>query len=530
MSKEYAIYLRKSRADIEAEQRGDGETLARHQNALLDLSAKLGLNVTHIYHEVVSGETIAARPEMQQLLSDVEKGLWAGVLVMEVERLARGETIDQGTVQRAFMYSGTKIITPMKIYDPNDEYDQEYFEFGLFMSRREYKTINRRMQRGRVASVQEGKYVGNKTPYGYSRFKLEHEKGWSLSPVPDEAAVVRMIFEWYVDGVEQDGRRIGISRICRRLNDMGIPAATGGPWVPGTVQNMMRNPVYAGFVRWNARATVKKISDGEIIRTRPRAKDAVIFPGRHEAIIDKKLFNRAQALLSSNPPHPVPSNSAMMNPLSGLVVCGCCGRKMVRRPYLNGYPDILMCPLSGCPTVSAPLDLVEKRVLGGLAEWVAGYRLRWDAADIPEDTAQLDVLRTALAKAEEQISTIETQRGSLHDLLEQGVYSIDTYLSRSKELAARATSAEDEVQKLSRLLADAELAASNKKNILPKAERLLETYQSLHNAQTKNEKLKEVISKVVYTKEKGGRWHGSPDDFEITIFPHLPDDAFYTLD
>ena len=44
------------------------------------------------------------------------------------------------------------IITPIKIYDPNDEYDEEYFEFGLFMSRREYKTIKRRMQRGRVAA------------------------------------------------------------------------------------------------------------------------------------------------------------------------------------------------------------------------------------------------------------------------------------------------------------------------------------------------------------------------------------------
>ena len=36
---------------------------------------------------------------------------------------------------------------------------EEYFEFGLFMSRREYNTIKRRLQRGRLASVREGKYV-----------------------------------------------------------------------------------------------------------------------------------------------------------------------------------------------------------------------------------------------------------------------------------------------------------------------------------------------------------------------------------
>ena len=70
---EYYIYLRKSRADAEAEQRGEGETLARHERALLELAHRLRLNVTQIFREVVSGETIAARPVMQQLLSAVEQ-------------------------------------------------------------------------------------------------------------------------------------------------------------------------------------------------------------------------------------------------------------------------------------------------------------------------------------------------------------------------------------------------------------------------------------------------------------------------
>ncbi len=161
----FCLYLRKSRSDLEAETRGEGETLARHEKALLDLAKKLNLNIVRIYREVVSGETIASRPVMQELLADVEQGMWDGVLVMEVERLARGDTIDQGIVAQTFKFSNTKIITPMKTYDPNNEFDEEYFEFGLFMSRREYKTINRRLQNGRIASVTEGKYVGNNPPY-----------------------------------------------------------------------------------------------------------------------------------------------------------------------------------------------------------------------------------------------------------------------------------------------------------------------------------------------------------------------------
>jgi site-specific DNA recombinase len=205
------IYLRKSRADREAEARGEGETLARHERILLDLAKKRGYNVGAIYKEIVSGETISARPVMQQLLREVESGMWDGVLVVEVERLARGDTIDQGVVARSFQYSNTLIITPLKTYDPNNEYDEEYFEFGLFMSRREYKTIRRRLTAGRESSAKEGKYCGSKPPYGYSRVKLVGEKGWTLQPVPDQAEIVKLIFNLYVHGVS--GERIVISFI-----------------------------------------------------------------------------------------------------------------------------------------------------------------------------------------------------------------------------------------------------------------------------------------------------------------------------
>lgn len=164
-SGEYALYLRKSRADYEAEARGEGETLARHEKMLIELARRYNFSIGKIYREIVSGESIEARPVVQELLKDVQSGRWKGVLVVEVERLARGDTMDQGRVAKSFKFSDTKIITPIKIYDPNNEFDEEYFEFGLFMSRREYKVINRRLQRGRLASVKEGKYVGSIPPY-----------------------------------------------------------------------------------------------------------------------------------------------------------------------------------------------------------------------------------------------------------------------------------------------------------------------------------------------------------------------------
>jgi DNA invertase Pin-like site-specific DNA recombinase len=130
----------------------------------------------------------------------VEQGRWSGVLVTEIERLARGDTIDQGIVAQTFKAGNTKIITPAKTYDPNDEFDEEYFEFGLFMSRREYKTINRRIQRGRLTSVKEGKFISSVPPYGYNKAKLPDDKGYSLVINEAEANVVQLIYDLYIKG------------------------------------------------------------------------------------------------------------------------------------------------------------------------------------------------------------------------------------------------------------------------------------------------------------------------------------------
>ena len=68
----YYAYLRKSREDQEAESHGGGETLARHEHILRELANRYHIQISRWYREVVSGETIAARPEMLHLLNDIE--------------------------------------------------------------------------------------------------------------------------------------------------------------------------------------------------------------------------------------------------------------------------------------------------------------------------------------------------------------------------------------------------------------------------------------------------------------------------
>lgn len=513
----YCIYLRKSRADEEAETRGEGETLARHEKILLDLAKKMNLAITKIYKEVVSGETISARPVMQGLLTDVEKGAWDGVLVVEVERLARGDTIDQGIVAQTFKYSDTKIITPMKTYNPNNEFDEEYFEFGLFMSRREYKTINRRLQRGRLESVKEGKYLGNVPPYGYVRKKLDGQKGYTLEPHPEQSKVVQLIFNLYTNGS-------GVSIIARKLNNMKIPPAKGSHWVPSTIRGILSNPVYIGKIRWNFRPQVKKMVGGEMVKERPRADKNTwdLVDGLHEPIINIDTFNLAQNKLAENPSVPAPKYLGVKNPLAGIVVCGVCGRKMIRRPYGDSYPDVLMCPITSCENVSAHLYLVEDKLLQALALWLENYKLKFDKEDQPDGSAEADLIKQAIENLGRELKTLEKQLNSLYDLLEQGVYSTDTFLERSTVINGKIATAKQDKEQLENQLKQSINKENGKKVIIPKVERVIGLYPHMDSPKQKNDLLKEVLEKVVYTKEVGGRWHAAPDDFELALYPRLP--------
>lgn len=514
----YAIYLRKSRKDLDAEALGESETLARHLAILKALAQRMELNVVRIYAEVVSGESIDARPQMQELLRDVESGIYDGVLVVEVERLARGDTSDQGRVAKTFKFSNTMIITPSKTYDPNNEFDEEYFEFGLFMSRREYKTIRRRLNAGRIASCKEGKYTGNVPPYGYARKKLDKEKGWTLEIIPEQARTVRLIFDWYRNGL--CGLPVGYTRIAEELNHLSIKSPSGGSWTQHSVQNILRNPVYAGFIKSGYRKESKKIVDGKVLRSRPLNADYTLYPGMHEAIISQDTWDAVHNRLMKRTAPSASRIRPQQNPLSGLVYCSCCHRIMQRRPYQTGRKATLICTTKDCRTVSSDLDMVEQRVLDALETWLRSGTLP-DPEQLPEKSDRVELLQQAVASCREDLSAADQQLQKQYDLLEKGIYDEETFFERSAmmkkrktELTARLKDLQMELQK--------EIAESDSvRNLLPTLQTIHDTYRTIQDPAVQNHLLKEVIDHIEYTKSESGRW-GRPDNFSLKIYPRVP--------
>ena len=116
------IYLRKSRKGDDQNET-PAETLRRHREQLLALAEKMELCVINIKEEIMSGDSIASRPAMQELLEEVEEGKYDAVLVMDIDRLGRGSMIDQGVISRTFRESETLVITPDKTYDLSDDLD-----------------------------------------------------------------------------------------------------------------------------------------------------------------------------------------------------------------------------------------------------------------------------------------------------------------------------------------------------------------------------------------------------------------------
>ncbi len=506
--KEYAMYLRKSRSDLEAEARGEMETLSRHFGILSGMADRMGITVSedNIFREIVSGESIAARPEVQKLLHNVQQGKYAGVFVVEVERLARGATSDQGIVSDSFRYTHTKIITPVKTYDPDNEFDEEYFEFGLFMSRREYKTINRRMQAGRLQSTVEGNFIGSIAPYGYK--KVKRDGYHTLALHEKESKVVRMIVEWFLYGAEVEGfdgpQLLGTTKIANRLNEMGITTKEGRRWSPEKIRTLLLNPVYVGYVKWGFKKTIKNYTDGKLTTSRPRNYDAELYPGKHPAIFTENEYAQIREKFSTNTRKSGGYGANhISNPLAHLLYCQC-GKGMSRRTY-NGpkqcksAPRYLCLQQTYCHTKSVAVTDMLKTVYESL------LLLKKDTeTKLQNQEYIVDTKASEIAEMKSNLAELQATETKLYDYLERGIYDEETFVARRTKL-------KNEIASLKSLITKKEQERPPQIDYQNRIVKLEDAIVALSDetlsAGTKNAFLRDIIEKIIYYRDDEESYH-----------------------
>lgn len=507
---QYVKYLRKSRFDRDYADLSIEETLKRHEAILDKLASDRGFYVVKTYYEVVSGESIAARPEVQKLLEEVNAGIYAGVLVVDVERLARGNGADQAYISQVFQFSGTKIITPMKTYDPSNEFDEEYFEFGLFMSRREYKTINRRLIRGRESSASEGKYLGSIAPYGYKRQKLEKEKGYTLVENPEEAAAVRKIFAMFN---HYNGTKI----IANALNDAGVPTRHGELWNYSTVASILTNPVYIGKIRRGYCKQTKSFENGEVkkrIRHLRNMNDYTLFDGLHPPLIEEDQFWRAQEIKAEKrPPVKVKDEFELQNAFAGLIFCACCGKRVgrtVTAKSQGAVPRFRCVNSRNCHNSTANYAEVEREVISALRTWLEGYKVKIDTQGFADDIARCEAL---LVELEAETGRLQKQLDNAFDLVEQGVYTLDLFKARREKIEAAMDEVRGRIDQIKKTKAELEKKDAIPR-LIPQTEELLQSYPYMTPGE-RNRLLKAVLYRIDYKKDADGK-------IEIDLYPKLP--------
>ena len=375
-------YLRKSQSDdplLTVE-----EVLAKHEEILDNWTVKMFGRKSpeeNKFREVVSGETLKERPEINKLLRMVESPKYKAIKVVDPQRLSRGDMEDIGRLMKLLKLTNTLVIIPdvygrETIYDLRDERDWEHFKRELEKGN-DYLDYYKKIQNnGRLLSVSQGNYIGSIAPYGYKKIKVKEGKREcpTLEINPHEADVVRMIFDMYVN---QD---LGCTTIAYRLDELGIKPPKGEKWSMPSIKEMLENVHYIGKVKWNYRKTVTIVEDGEIKKTQPKAKigEYLVYDGKHEAIISDELFQAAQEKKGRNPRKK--AKTKIRNPLAGLLWCQC-GRAMSLRTYKkNGVdrsaPRLLCDGQNYCKTTSCLYEEMEKKVADVLRQCIADFEIR----------------------------------------------------------------------------------------------------------------------------------------------------------
>lgn len=384
-------YLRKSRSDdatLSVE-----EVLEKHERQLDEWAERtLGKPIPeeNKFREVVSGETIEARTEIQKVLKLIESPKVKGVLIKEVSRLGRPSLKEIGILSELFQYSNTLIITPERFFDLRNKYDKDAFEREMMRGNEYLEYFKAIQQNGRLASVAAGNYIGSIAPYGYDKIWITEgkKKCPTLQIKESEATVVRMIFDMYVN------QNMGVNNICNKLDEMKIKPPKGEFWSPLALRDMLVNDHYVGKVKWNWKKTVATVENGEVVRRQTKSKvgEYLVYDGKHEAIIAEEIFNAAREKMGSNPRNR--PSTKLRNPLAGLLFCQC-GRAMSYRTYKSRScdPRYLCNGQTHCSTGSCLVSDMIERVCDILQQCIEDFETR-----LTNDTGDSAKLHAKLIK------------------------------------------------------------------------------------------------------------------------------------
>lgn len=482
-----AIYVRKSRLkDTESME------IDRQVELLIDYAESNDMQY-EVFSEKGSSEDWNGRPQLQKMLMALRNGVYDGVLVTDQDRLTRDCT-DFGLFVRFAKSEGLMLFTLNKTY--NFLNDDDIFTSGIQseMDNHFMRMTKRKLKRGRIQAIKKGVYFGV-APYGYTKDEQKH-----LFPHPEEAPVVELIYDLYVNG------NMNQVEICEELEQRRKVARSGKAFTPRGTFLILSNIAYRGVVHYEL--------EGE---------DVINVEEAHPALVDSDTFNKAQVIRAKRRIVPQSSQRGVYA-LSKLLVCPKCGQtlsfcmkysskesarnldKSKRELFiLNCYSskgqkartDMNKAGIPRCENNGVKASRVEKAVFDEL-------KLKLGEIDAEIEKVlnnSRDFIAKITVKQEEltlQHNQLEHQKKNVQDGFKMGIYDADEAQAEIKSIKESQLSIKQELKNLEG--ADEKREVERQQKLKAKIEYLLSG--NMIDTGKVNKLLHEIIEEIYFWKEE----------------------------
>lgn len=270
----------------------------------------------------ISGTGTKKRKEFQRMLQDAKDGKIDLILTKSIQRFARN-TVDLLTTVRQLKDMGVEVWFEKENIRSMSGDGELMMSILASFAQEESRSISENIRWRIKKQFEMGKPNGRFNVYGY------RWEGDNLVIVPEEAAVVKRIFQNFLDGK---------SRIetGRELTAEGIKTRGGYPWVDSNIKVILTNILYTG----NLLLQKEYVSD-PIFKQRRKNRGELpqyYVENTHEAIIDKETFDYVQNEMARRKALGPLANKALNTTcFTGKIKCGICGKSFVHSIRKNAH-------------------------------------------------------------------------------------------------------------------------------------------------------------------------------------------------
>lgn len=420
------------------------ESIEAQVRACREYANNRGLQVIEIYADSAKTGTNADREKFLLMIEDGGRKRFKNLIVHKLDRFSRDKH-DAVIYKRKLKVNGVKIFSVTENLDDSPE--SQMLE-SLLEGMAQYYSSNlaREVMKGMKESAYKCTHLGGIPPLGYN---VDPEtKKYVVDEI--EAAIIRIIFEKYADGV-------GYNQILSYLNGMGYRSKHNKPFGKNSLNSILKNEKYVGNFTFNKKLE-KDVSGKRNPQLKPKEEWIVVKNGL-PAIIDEDTFNRVQAKIAHNSRNGGKFKAREIYLLSGLIFCGECGASMYgntrkcgrNKSRYSSYRCSDRANHKGCSNKELRREYLENYVLEEL------YRTLFSDSSIKKLAAMLNdyshkketETSDELNRANKELIDVNQKIDKIIQLVSESGISIDTVKDELKRLEERKHFVEGRIQEIS---------------------------------------------------------------------------------